>query len=98
MLLFNKKLSISPITTHVDIKDISKKINSKNIIGKIFNIHKWFKKYQNIFLKLQYSDSIHTMLNSKKLRRSESYYSYNKKLKKKLKIQGPFSSDTFKKL
>ena len=44
MLLNNKKLSISPITTHIDVKEISKKIKSKTIINKILNIHKWFKK------------------------------------------------------
>ena len=38
MLISNKKLSVSPITTHIDIKDISKKLNSKIIITKIKTI------------------------------------------------------------
>lgn len=44
MLIKNKKLSVSPITTHVDIKDVSKSINKKLIISKILTINSWFLK------------------------------------------------------
>ncbi len=44
MLLRNNKISISPITTHIDIKQIHKNINSKLIIKKVRTIDKWFKK------------------------------------------------------
>ena len=44
MLLKNDKISISPITTHVDIKQIHKIINSKLIVTKVKTIDKWFKK------------------------------------------------------
>lgn len=43
MLIKNKKLGVSPITTHIDVNEISKKINSKIIINKIFTIHNWYK-------------------------------------------------------
>ena len=43
MLIKNKKLSVSPITTHVDIKDVSKKLNKKLIIKKNpITINSWF--------------------------------------------------------
>ena len=29
MLINNKKLSVSPITTHIDLKDVSKKLKNK---------------------------------------------------------------------
>ena len=97
MLLFNKKLSISPITTHVDIKDISKKINSKTIFNKVFNIHKWFKKYQNIPPKIAILGL--NPHNAELRKNSEEVKviipSIKKLMKKGLKIQGPFSSDTF---
>ena len=44
MLIRNKKLSVSPVTTHIDIKKVSKKINSNNIINKVKTIQLWFKK------------------------------------------------------
>jgi 4-hydroxy-L-threonine phosphate dehydrogenase PdxA len=44
MLIRNNKLSVSPITTHIDVKEIAKKINKKKIINKITTIDTWFKK------------------------------------------------------
>ena len=43
MLITNKKLSVSPITTHIDIKEVSKKIKTILIIKKIKTIESWFK-------------------------------------------------------
>jgi|TARA_B100001059_G_C17766011_1_gene545590 4-hydroxy-L-threonine phosphate dehydrogenase PdxA len=47
MLIRNDNLSVSPITTHLDIKNISKKLNSDLIINKVDTIEFWFKKYFN---------------------------------------------------
>ena len=44
MLINNKKLSICPITTHVDLKDVVRKINSRKIISKARTIENWYKK------------------------------------------------------
>ena len=44
MLITNKKLSICPITTHVDLKDVVKKITSKKIINKARTIKNWYNK------------------------------------------------------
>ena len=35
MLIFNKKLSVSPITTHINLKKVSKKINQRVIREKL---------------------------------------------------------------
>ena len=43
MLIHNKKLSVVPLTTHIDIKNVSKNINAKNLIKKTKTIDKWFK-------------------------------------------------------
>ena len=43
MLIFSKKLAVCPITTHINIKDISKKLKPKLIISKIKTIDFWFK-------------------------------------------------------
>ena len=96
MLLNNKKLSISPITTHIDVKEISKKIKSKTIMNKILNIHKWFKKNQNIYPKIAVlglnPHNAEFRKNSEEIR---IIIPAIEKLKKRgLKIEGPFSSDT----
>ena len=44
MLIKNKKLSVCPITTHIDVKDVSKNINSNKIINKLNVINLWYKK------------------------------------------------------
>ena len=44
MLLRNKYLSVCPVTTHIDVKDIKKKLKSKLIIKKINTISNWYKK------------------------------------------------------
>lgn len=44
MLIRNKKLSVSPITTHINLKDVSKKLNKNLIVKKILTINSWFLK------------------------------------------------------
>ena len=44
MLIYNKKFSVSPLTTHLDIKEISKKITPALIINKIKTLNQWYKK------------------------------------------------------
>ena len=45
MLIFNKKLSVSPITTHLPISEVSKSLNKKIIIEKIILINNFYKKF-----------------------------------------------------
>ncbi len=45
MLIFNKKLSVSPMTTHVPINKVAQKIKKKLIINKIKNINNFYKKF-----------------------------------------------------
>ena len=44
MLIYNKSLSVCPSTTHLPLKNVSKKINKKLIIEKVILIHKFYKK------------------------------------------------------
>ena len=47
MLIYNKKLSVSPITTHIKLKKVSRSLSSKKIYNKIFTINKFYKtKFQ----------------------------------------------------
>lgn len=45
MLIHNKKMSVSPLTTHIDINQVAKKIDKNLIIMKVKTIDSWFKKY-----------------------------------------------------
>ncbi len=45
MLIYNKKLSVCPITTHLPLKKVSKNINKKMIEEKIKLLNIFFKKY-----------------------------------------------------
>ena len=44
MLIYNKKLSVSPITTHLPLKDVHKKLSKINIINQAKLIDAFYKK------------------------------------------------------
>ena len=96
MLIYNKSLSVCPITTHVAIKDVSKKINTQLIIKKIRIINKFYK---NVIKKTP--NFAITGLNP----HCESKYKNNEEdaaikpairicQKQNIRIKGPFSADT----
>ena len=95
MLIYNKSLSVCPITTHLPIKQVAKNINKKKIVQKVLLINNFYKK------KFKYIPKIAVLgLNP----HCESIDRYNederiikpaiKYLKKKCNISGPFSADT----
>ena len=43
MLIYNKELSVCPLTTHLPLKHVTKKINKKNIIEKVKLIDQFYK-------------------------------------------------------
>ena len=45
MLIKSKKLAVTPITTHIDIKNVAKSVNKDLIINKIKTINKWYKSF-----------------------------------------------------
>ena len=44
MLIYNKKLSVSPVTTHLALQDVKKNISTKKIIQNVLTINSFFKK------------------------------------------------------
>ena len=96
MLIYNKKISVCPVTTHLPIKLVSKKINKKLIEEKVILIDRFYKKNLNLKAKIGV-----TGLNP----HCESILSFNedhkiisptiKSLRKKgYNIRGPYSADT----
>ena len=47
MLIYNKSLSVSPITTHIPLSQVNKKISQYNIIKKVKIINNFYKKIFN---------------------------------------------------
>ena len=96
MLIFNKKLSVCPITTHLPLKLVPKNINQKKIEDAIYLIQNFYNKYFKIKPKIGVLG-----LNP----HCESVLKYNEdekiikplihKMKKKgFKLKGPLSADT----
>jgi len=96
MLIFNKELSVSPITTHIPINKVTQKIKKKTIIKKIKSIHQFYKK----FLGFKPSIAI-TGLNphcetfaGKNIEKTEISSAIKILKRDKIKVFGPFSADT----
>jgi len=97
MLIYNKNLSVCPITTHLPLKSVSKKITKKNIINKTkliddFYKKKFNKKPQIAILGLNpHCESIN------KFNEDEKIIKPAVKLLKRnhYNISGPYSADTF---
>ncbi len=96
MLIYNNKLSVSPITTHLPLSEVKKNITSKKIIKNVETINFFYKKK----LKKKPKFAI-TCLNP----HCETIKNHSeeekiilpaiKKLKKKnINIKGPFATDT----
>ena len=47
MLIKNKNLAVTPITTHINIRDISKKLKENLIMIKLKSLNTNYKKYFN---------------------------------------------------
>ena len=44
MLIYNEKLSVSPITTHIKLKKVSKSLSIKKIVKNIVTINNFFSQ------------------------------------------------------
>jgi len=96
MLIFNNKLAVSPITTHLPLKKVVKNITTKKIIKKIQTIDSFYKKYLNKKVKFAICGlNPHCETNDKYSEENKIIKPAIKFLiKKKIKIKGPFPADT----
>jgi 4-hydroxythreonine-4-phosphate dehydrogenase len=97
MLLFNKKFSVCPLTTHEQLKNVEKKINKKKLFNAINNIDNFYKKIikkdvQIVVLGLNPHASQDLEINNKDINLIKPTIDFFKK--KKINIVGPVSSDT----
>ena len=97
MIIYNNKLSVSPITTHLPLKNVIKKITIESIISKTLLIKKFYLKYLNKNPKFAILGlNPHCETNDRISEEDQIIVPAIKILKKKkIIIQGPFATDTF---
>ena len=97
MIIYNKQLSVSPITTHIPIKFVNKKITKKTIKDKIKLINNFYNKFLKKNPKIAvlglnpHCETIDNYSEEDKI----ILPSINNLKKNGIKISGPFSADTF---
>ena len=96
MLIYNKKLSVSPLTTHVRLKDVSSKIKKSKILNNVNLIYNFFKRNFNKKPNIGILGlNPHNYSSMKKIDESKIILSTIKTIKKsKIKVMGPISPDT----
>ena len=96
MLIYNKRLSVCPITTHLPLKFVAKNINKKKIIEKIISIDDFYKKNLGIKPKIAvlglnpHCETIDKFNEDEKILRPAIKYLSSKKIS----VKGPYSADT----
>ena len=96
MLIFNKQLSVSPITTHIPINKVAQKIKKQNIVNNIKSINNFYKKFLKIKPKIAVTGlnpHCETFL-GKNIEKTEISPAIKTLRGKKINVSGPFSADT----
>ena len=96
MLIFNNKLSVSPLTTHLALKNVHKNISKKKIFKHVTLITDFYKKRFNKRPKIAITGlNPHCESNFKNCEEESIIVPAINKLKsKKIKVDGPFPADT----
>ena len=96
MLIYNKKLSVCPITTHLPLNLVSKKITKKLIFEKVFLINNFYKNYLNIKPKIAilglnpHCESINKFNEDEKIIKPSIKYL----VRSGINVSGPYPADT----
>ena len=97
MLIYNKKLSVSPLTTHIPIKYVANYVKRKKIVDTTLKINEFYNSKLRRFPKIAilglnpHCESIDNISEEKK----EIIPAINDLIKKKIRVSGPYSADTF---
>ena len=96
MLIYNKKLSVCPITTHLPLKFVAKNITKKKIIEKITLIDNFYKKKLGFKPKIAvlglnpHCETVDKFNEDEKILKPSIKYLSSKKIN----VVGPYSADT----
>ncbi len=97
MLIYNKKLAVSPLTTHIPINSVAKNIKRKKIISNIKKINNFYKNQIGKIPKIAvlglnpHCESIDKVSEETK----EIIPAIKSLIKKKIYVDGPIAADTF---
>ena len=96
MLIYNKNLSVSPLTTHLPLKKVHKFISKKKLINHVKQITNFYKKRFNIIPKIGITGlNPHCESNFHKSEEEKIIIPAIKYLKKKrFRVSGPYAADT----
>ena len=96
MLIFNKKLSVSPITTHIPLKNVHKSISKKKIHSHVMLITQFYKEKFNKIPKIAITGlNPHCESNFNNSEEDAIIKPAIKSLiKSKYKVKGPYAADT----
>ena len=95
MLIYNETLSVCPITTHLPLKLVSKKINKKIISKNIYLVNNFYEKKFNIKPRIAilglnpHCESVHKYNEDEKIIKPTIKY-----LKNRYNVSGPYPADT----
>ena len=97
MLIYNDKISVSPLTTHIPLKNVAENISREKIIKNVVKLDNFFKKKLNKKIKFAvlglnpHCESIDKFSEEDRI----IIPAIKNLTKKNIKIEGPFSADTF---
>ena len=97
MLIYNKNLAVSPLTTHIPIKNVSKFIKKNKIINNVIKINNFYRSKLKIRPNIAvmglnpHCETIDNVSEEKKEIIPAIKYLVNKKIK----VFGPIAADTF---
>ncbi len=96
MLIYNKKLSVSPVTTHLPLKSVSKKINKNQIVEKIKLIDEFYRSKLKVKPKIAvvglnpHCETVSKFNEDEKIVKP----TVNALKKQNYRVYGPFPADT----
>jgi len=96
MLIYNKRLSVCPITTHLPLKSVTRNITKKNIIDKISLVDSFYKNHLGFKPKIvvlglnPHCESVDNFNEDEKIIKPAIKYLSNRKII----VKGPYSADT----
>ncbi len=95
MLIYNKKLSVCPVTTHLPIKLVANKITKKKIKEKIIVVNNFYKKYLGFKPRIAVTGlNPHCESILKFNEDSKTIVPVIRSCKKNINVKGPFPADT----
>ena len=96
MLIFNKEISVCPVTTHLPLKLVAKKINKNLIVDKVILVNSFYKTFLNKKPRIAVLGLNPHCESIEKFNEDERILKPTIKYLKKIKynISGPYSADT----